>query len=166
MISRRRNHKVAVRLRARQLMDQLKDGKSPYHFIEVMGCPEAVSWAADSRAGRPDVRSKRLSGLYAEDEGKTLRKSHETRLSQSFTRSTLSTPTATRPTSPPYPLCGKGRVQRALLREVLQALQKRSRARAARTPPTSLTPTGRTAGVCARSWSRQGAHARGRQYKA
>lgn len=63
---------------ARQLMDQLKDGKSPYHFIEVMGCPGGcITGGGQPRSDDPDVRSKRLSGLYAEDEGKTLRKSHE-----------------------------------------------------------------------------------------
>jgi len=63
---------------AKKLMDQIKDGKSPYHFIEVMGCPSGcIMGGGQPRSTDPDVRTKRLGGLYTEDEGKVLRKSHE-----------------------------------------------------------------------------------------
>ncbi len=63
---------------ARVLMQQVKDGSSPYHFIEVMGCPGGcITGGGQPRSKDPDVRSKRLTGLYDEDESKVLRKSHE-----------------------------------------------------------------------------------------
>jgi iron only hydrogenase large subunit-like protein len=59
-------------------MDQIKRGESPYHFIEVMGCPSGcIMGGGQPRSTDPEVREKRLAGLYTEDEGKTLRKSHE-----------------------------------------------------------------------------------------
>ncbi|MFA9380242.1 MAG: [Fe-Fe] hydrogenase large subunit C-terminal domain-containing protein, partial [Acetanaerobacterium sp.] len=60
------------------LMEQLAKGESPYHFIEVMGCPGGcIMGGGQPRSKDPMVREKRLNGLYAEDEGKALRKSHE-----------------------------------------------------------------------------------------
>lgn len=63
---------------ANQLMEQIKNGSSPYHFIEVMGCPGGcITGGGQPRSNDPDVRQKRLEGLYKEDEDKDLRKSHE-----------------------------------------------------------------------------------------
>lgn len=63
---------------AEKLMEQVADGTSPYHFIEVMGCPGGcIMGGGQPRSADPNVREKRLSGLYTEDESKTLRKSHE-----------------------------------------------------------------------------------------
>lgn len=63
---------------ARVLMQDVKNGTSPYHFIEVMGCPGGcITGGGQPRSDDPEVRSKRLRGLYDEDESKTLRKSHE-----------------------------------------------------------------------------------------
>ena len=63
---------------ARKLMEQIEKGESPYHFIEVMGCPGGcIMGGGQPRSQDPQVREKRLSGIYAEDEGKPLRKSHE-----------------------------------------------------------------------------------------
>ena len=63
---------------ARQLMEEIAKGESPYHFIEVMGCPSGcIMGGGQPRSDDPDVREKRLSKLYEEDEGKTLRKSHD-----------------------------------------------------------------------------------------
>ncbi len=60
------------------LMGQIEAGESPYHFIEVMGCPGGcIMGGGQPRSQDPDVRQKRLQGLYSEDESKTLRKSHE-----------------------------------------------------------------------------------------
>jgi NADH-quinone oxidoreductase subunit G/NADP-reducing hydrogenase subunit HndD len=62
---------------AQKLMEQVKAGNSPYHFIEVMGCPGGcIMGGGQPRSRGQDVREKRLKGLYAEDEGKSLRKSH------------------------------------------------------------------------------------------
>ena len=63
---------------ANHLMKQVADGTSPYHFIEVMGCPGGcIMGGGQPRSDDPDVRTKRLRGLYTEDEAKVLRKSHE-----------------------------------------------------------------------------------------
>ena len=63
---------------AQKLMEQVRAGKSPYHFIEVMGCPGGcIMGGGQPRSQDPAVREKRLAGLYAEDEGKAVRKSHE-----------------------------------------------------------------------------------------
>jgi iron-only hydrogenase group A len=63
---------------AKKLMDQIRNGTSPYHFIEVMGCPNGcIMGGGQPRSTDPEVRQKRLKGLYTEDEGKVLRKSHE-----------------------------------------------------------------------------------------
>lgn len=63
---------------ADRLMKDIKDGHSPYHFIEVMGCPGGcITGGGQPRSEDPQVRSKRLRGLYAEDEEKVLRKSHD-----------------------------------------------------------------------------------------
>lgn len=63
---------------AKTLMEQVKKGESPYHFIEVMGCPGGcIMGGGQPRSKDPDVREKRLKGIYDEDEAKTLRKSHD-----------------------------------------------------------------------------------------
>ncbi len=63
---------------ASRLMDGIADGTSPYHFIEVMGCPGGcISGGGQPRSPDPDFRQKRLEAMYREDEGKPLRKSHD-----------------------------------------------------------------------------------------
>jgi NADH-quinone oxidoreductase subunit G/NADP-reducing hydrogenase subunit HndD len=63
---------------ANKLMQEVASGKSPYHFIEVMGCPGGcIMGGGQPRSDDPDVREKRLQNLYLEDESKELRKSHE-----------------------------------------------------------------------------------------
>ncbi len=63
---------------AKILLDQIVKGESPYHFIEVMGCPGGcISGGGQPRPTTPEIRQKRLEAIYREDEGKTLRKSHE-----------------------------------------------------------------------------------------
>lgn len=60
------------------LLDEIKAEKSPYHFIEVMGCPGGcISGGGQPRPTNEEIRLKRIQALYTEDEGKTLRKSHE-----------------------------------------------------------------------------------------
>ncbi len=73
---------------AKVLLDEIKEGKSKYHFIEIMGCPGGCI----AGGGQPIVRScfmpdedadildtykeKRANALYSEDERLTLRQSH------------------------------------------------------------------------------------------
>ncbi|MEL7588422.1 MAG: NADH-dependent [FeFe] hydrogenase, group A6 [Prolixibacteraceae bacterium] len=63
---------------AAKLLDDVKTGKSPYHFIEVMGCPGGcISGGGQPRPVDNAIRLKRMEAIYREDEGKKLRKSHE-----------------------------------------------------------------------------------------
>ena len=73
---------------AKVLLDEIKAGKSKYHFIEIMGCPGGCI----AGGGQPIVRScfmpdedadildtykeKRANALYSEDERLILRQSH------------------------------------------------------------------------------------------
>ncbi len=68
---------------ARKIMDEIKQGKSPYHFIEIMACPGGCVMGG----GQPiksskiratvDVRKKRADAIYKIDEKSVIRKSHE-----------------------------------------------------------------------------------------
>ena len=74
---------------AKVLMDQIRKGESPYHFIEIMGCPGGCI----NGGGQPYVRpvflpnedhdildtymQKRASALYSEDQRNVLRQSHK-----------------------------------------------------------------------------------------
>ncbi|MCL2812341.1 MAG: NADH-dependent [FeFe] hydrogenase, group A6 [Clostridia bacterium] len=68
---------------AAKLMETVRAGEKNYHFIEVMGCPGGCV----TGGGQPHVDASmlmdvnpsvlRASALYAEDEGKARRKSHE-----------------------------------------------------------------------------------------
>ena len=68
---------------ARKLLDKVKSGEANYHFIEIMGCPGGCV----NGGGQPvqpaevrnfvDLRAMRAAGLYADDAGKAVRKSHE-----------------------------------------------------------------------------------------
>jgi len=63
---------------AKTLMDQVVLQESPYHFIEVMGCPGGcISGGGQPRPTDDSIRMKRLEAIYREDEQKSLRKSHE-----------------------------------------------------------------------------------------
>ncbi len=69
--------------KAAELLDSVKRGEKNYHFIEVMGCPGGCV----NGGGQPivsaqvrnwtDIRAERAKALYAEDEAKPVRKSHE-----------------------------------------------------------------------------------------
>lgn len=63
---------------AAQLMDEVRAGKSPYHFIEIMACPGGCIGGG----GQPiptslDIRKKRAQAIYEADMKLPLRKSHE-----------------------------------------------------------------------------------------
>ena len=72
---------------ARQLMDQVREGTSPYHFIEVMGCPGGCITGGGQPRPQEDiniVRQKRMEAIYGEDERKVIRKSHENQSLMNF----------------------------------------------------------------------------------
>ena len=68
---------------AKELIQRIKAGDASYAFVEVMACPGGCV----NGGGQPivsaykrmdlDPREKRAAGLYAEDESKVIRKSHE-----------------------------------------------------------------------------------------
>ena len=64
---------------ARKLIEEVKNGTSPYHAIEIMACPGGCIGGGGQpfHLGRMDVLRKRAAALYKEDENKKLRKSHE-----------------------------------------------------------------------------------------
>jgi len=63
---------------ANKILKQVRKGKSPYHFVEIMACPGGCLGGG----GQPiptslEIRTKRMKAIYAEDEHMSLRKSHE-----------------------------------------------------------------------------------------
>ncbi len=74
---------------AKVLLDQIREGTSPYHFIEVMGCPGGCVAGGGQPFVKPcflpneddDIldtfRDKRAAALYQEDELKNVRVSHK-----------------------------------------------------------------------------------------
>lgn len=69
---------------AKTLMQQVEKGESPYHFIEIMGCPGGcIGGGGQPYAGTnvmpldPEMLKARAKALYDIDQGKVIRKSHE-----------------------------------------------------------------------------------------
>ena len=68
---------------ARILCDQIKAGKSPYHFIEIMSCPGGCVNGGGQPIKTADVRNNvdyralRSKAIYDGDKDMPLRKSHE-----------------------------------------------------------------------------------------
>lgn len=63
---------------AKILTEQIANGTSPYHFVEVMGCPGGcLAGGGQPRPTTDEVKEARLAAIYREDEGKEVRKSHE-----------------------------------------------------------------------------------------
>jgi iron-only hydrogenase group A len=68
---------------ARKIMDEIRAGKSPYHFIEIMACPGGCVMGGgqpikNSRTrATVDVRKLRADVLYSIDDKSQIRKSHE-----------------------------------------------------------------------------------------
>lgn len=74
---------------AKVLLDEIREGKSKYHFIEIMGCPGGCIAGGGQPLVRPcflpnediDIldtyKEKRAAALYSEDERQVLRQSHK-----------------------------------------------------------------------------------------
>lgn len=78
---------------AKELMKHVASGNSPYHFIEVMGCPGGcIMGGGQPRSEDPEVRSQRLTGLTQEDSEKELRASYENPFIQSLYNEFLGEP--------------------------------------------------------------------------
>ena len=73
---------------AKPLLDDIRAGKSPYTFIEIMGCPGGCICGGGQPLVRPALlpnedpdildtyRDKRAAALYSEDERQVIRQSH------------------------------------------------------------------------------------------
>lgn len=74
---------------AKVLLDEIREGKSPYHFIEIMGCPGGCVAGGGQPFVKPcflpneednildTYKEKRANALYSEDEGRPIRVSHK-----------------------------------------------------------------------------------------
>ncbi len=63
---------------ARIIMDEIAAEKSPYHFIEVMGCPGGcIGGGGQPIPTNAEIRAKRTKAIYEEDMSKPIRMSHE-----------------------------------------------------------------------------------------
>lgn len=64
---------------ARKLLDDIKAGKSEFHAIEIMACPGGCIGGGGQplHHGDSKILKARAKAIYAEDAGKSIRKSHE-----------------------------------------------------------------------------------------
>lgn len=63
---------------ARKIMDEIKAGTSPYHFIEVMCCPGGcIGGGGQPIPSTIAKKVERIEAIYEEDAGLPIRKSHE-----------------------------------------------------------------------------------------
>lgn len=64
---------------ARKLLEDIRDGKSQYHAIEIMACPGGCIGGGGQpyHHGNMEIIKKRQEAIYREDQGKKKRKSHE-----------------------------------------------------------------------------------------
>ena len=84
---------------AKPLLDDIRNGVSKYHFIEIMGCPGGCIngggmpyISADIRNSGFDYKAKRAAALYTEDEEMPVRKSHENKQIQALYKNYLGEP--------------------------------------------------------------------------
>ncbi len=63
---------------ANKVIESVLKGEKEYHFIEIMTCPGGcIGGGGQPRLTSDEVRLARIQAIYKEDEGRTLRKSHE-----------------------------------------------------------------------------------------
>jgi NADP-reducing hydrogenase subunit HndD len=63
---------------AQKVIDRIRAGEAAYHFVEVMTCPGGcIGGGGQPRHTSDAVREARIRAIYAEDEGRELRKSHQ-----------------------------------------------------------------------------------------
>lgn len=64
---------------ARKLLEDIRDGKSEFHAIEIMACPGGCIGGGGQPYHHGDVSilKARFKAIYREDAGKAIRKSHE-----------------------------------------------------------------------------------------
>lgn len=88
------NYLVAHSLTAaREVLENINKGKSKYHFIEIMACPGGcIGGGGQPISLDPDIRKKRISGIYDVDANMKLRKSHENPAVQTLYKEFLGQP--------------------------------------------------------------------------
>jgi iron-only hydrogenase group A len=73
--------KVAIAhglVNANKIMKKVRQGESPYHFIEIMACPGGcIGGGGQPIPTSMEIRKNRMKAIYSEDEHMVLRKSHE-----------------------------------------------------------------------------------------
>jgi NADP-reducing hydrogenase subunit HndD len=73
--------KVAIAhglVNANKIMKLVREGKSPYHFVEIMACPGGcIGGGGQPIPTNIQIRNNRMKAIYAEDENMVLRKSHD-----------------------------------------------------------------------------------------
>jgi NADH-quinone oxidoreductase subunit G len=64
---------------ARKLLEKIRNKEANYHAIEIMACPGGCINGGGQPYihGNTEILQKRMEAIYAEDIGKTIRKSHE-----------------------------------------------------------------------------------------
>jgi len=64
---------------ARKLLQDIREGKSHYHAIEIMACPGGCIGGGGQplHHGDSNILLARQKALYSEDKSKVIRKSHE-----------------------------------------------------------------------------------------
>jgi NADP-reducing hydrogenase subunit HndD len=79
---------------ARKLLEEIRDGKSTYHAIEIMACPGGCIGGGGQplHHGDASILKARQSAIYEEDEMQVLRKSHENPSVQELYASFLGSP--------------------------------------------------------------------------
>ncbi|WP_026507067.1 NADH-dependent [FeFe] hydrogenase, group A6 [Butyrivibrio sp. MC2013] len=89
---------------AKVLLDQIRNGESKYHFIEIMGCPGGCINGGGQSYVKPcflpneddDIldtyKEKRANALYSEDERQTIRQSHNNKQVQELYEKFLGEP--------------------------------------------------------------------------
>jgi len=61
------------------LLEEIREGKSQYHAIEIMACPGGCIGGGGQPLlhGDSNILLARQKAIYSEDKGKLIRKSHE-----------------------------------------------------------------------------------------
>jgi NADP-reducing hydrogenase subunit HndD len=63
---------------ANKIMRLVREGKAPFHFVEIMACPGGcIGGGGQPIPTNMEIRKNRMKAIYSEDEHMVLRKSHE-----------------------------------------------------------------------------------------
>jgi len=78
---------------ARKVLEEVRDGKSPYQFIEIMTCEGGcLGGGGQPYTTNTETRKKRATAIYGEDAHLPLRKSHENPAVQELYKTFLKEP--------------------------------------------------------------------------